>query len=247
MKILVFMSDNRVLENSYDAADYNSLVASINYEYCKKHGYDFIYYRPYLNNVNIIELYNCLDPNSGKPRHSAWSKILSTKKALNLNYDYVVYIDSDCIFKNHEKTLESFIEPYLNYDILFLNDKPYSFDRPCSGFYICKVSSHSRKFINAWYNIRIPENNIRHPWEQAALYKIYNYYNIKIIDDWMFKEKPGQLLRHIGSDVKETRIPYFKLFIKNNHIPFSKNIISLDSREFRTHYTVKNKTRKRKI
>ena len=54
-RILVFMSDNRKLHGSLAGADYNSLVAAINYEYCKKHGYDFIYYRPYLNNKDEIK------------------------------------------------------------------------------------------------------------------------------------------------------------------------------------------------
>ena len=33
MKILVFMSDNRSLENDINKSNYNSLTASINYEY----------------------------------------------------------------------------------------------------------------------------------------------------------------------------------------------------------------------
>ena len=49
MHILVFMSDNRKLDKNIRSAEYNSLAAAINYEYCKKYNYDFIYYRPYLN------------------------------------------------------------------------------------------------------------------------------------------------------------------------------------------------------
>jgi hypothetical protein len=46
MRILVFMSDNRSIDPDIEKASYNSLVASINYEYCKKHKYDFLYYVP---------------------------------------------------------------------------------------------------------------------------------------------------------------------------------------------------------
>ena len=98
MKICVFMSDNRLLSNDINNANYNSLTASINYEYCKKYNYNFLYYRPYLDNKEIIDLYNCPDPNSSELRHAAWSKLLSTQLALQLDYDYIVYIDSDCIF-----------------------------------------------------------------------------------------------------------------------------------------------------
>ena len=34
------MSDNRPLSTDIITATYNSLVAAINYEYCKKYGYD---------------------------------------------------------------------------------------------------------------------------------------------------------------------------------------------------------------
>ena len=151
MKILVFMSDNRPLDKTMEKADYPSLAASINSHYCKQYGYDFFYYQPYLykkasrkrKTIKTIklertvisvdnQLYNCVDPNTKEKRHAAWSKILSAQKALRLSYDYVVYIDSDCIFKK-DKTIEDFIKPY-HQDILFLNNKPFNPDKPCSGF-----------------------------------------------------------------------------------------------------------------
>ena len=207
-KILIIMSDNRAL-----GKEYNSLTACINYEYSKKHGYDFIYYRPYLNDKTNYELNNCLD-SKGKPRHASWSKILSTKKALELKYDYIVYIDTDCIFKDFSRTIEQYIKPFPEKDVMFLDDKPWGATYPCAGFYICKVTPESKKLMNDWYALDLPENNTKHPWEQAALVKIFKGYNVQLIDDWMFREKEGQFLRHIGTDDKENRGPYFKNFIK---------------------------------
>jgi GR25 family glycosyltransferase involved in LPS biosynthesis len=207
-KILIIMSDNRPLGKHY-----NSLTACINYEYSKKHGYDFIYYRPYLNDKTNYELNNCLD-SKGNPRHASWSKILSTKKALELKYDYIVYIDSDCIFKDFSRTIEQYIKPFAEKDIMFLNDKPWGTMYPCAGFYVCKVSSESKRLMKDWYAIDLPENNMKHPWEQAALMKIFKEYNVQLIDDWMFRERQGQFLRHIGTDDKQNREPYFKNFIK---------------------------------
>jgi len=97
---------------------------------------------------------------------------------------------------------------------MFLNDKPWGTMYPCAGFYVCKVSPESKRLMKDWYALDLPENNIKHPWEQAALMKIFKGYNIQIIDDWMFREKKGQFLRHIGSEEKHNREPYFKNFIK---------------------------------
>ena len=170
MHILVFMSDNRKLEKNIRSAEYNSLAAAINYEYCKKYNYDFIYYRPYLNDKDTIKLENCIDPNTNKLRHSAWSKLLSTSLALKLNYDYVVYIDSDCIFKDFNQSLKDFIMPHTKKDIIFLNNKPWGSDKPCSGFYVCKVCENMRQMINSWYNFDFKEKRNPCRFEQGALW-----------------------------------------------------------------------------
>jgi len=235
MKILIFMSDNRFLSKNYNNAEYNSYVACINYEYCKKYNYDFIYYRPYLDNIKSVVLNNCKDPNSGNLRHAAWSKLLSTNIALELSYDYIVYIDSDCIFKNFNKSLEDFINLY-NKPIIFLNNKPWGDTVPCSGFYICKVSSYTKKFIKDWYNVCIPTRNIYHAWEQDALWQIFRNYDIAIVDQWMFREEDDQLLRHVASWEKEKRLPYFRNFIHVNGIDYSRNIMNINVVEYNTSY-----------
>lgn len=233
MKILVFLSDNRLLSTDIHSAEYNSLVAAINYQYCKKHGYDYIYYRPYLNKNDII-LNNCLDPNSGVPRHASWSKLLSTMNALELNYDYVVYIDTDCIFKDFNKSLEDFIQPY-SQDIIFLNNKPWGGHLPCAGFYVCKVNDYTRKFIKCWYNYSIPEKNTEHAWEQDALWKIFKQYNVAIVySEMMFRNESGQFLRHVASHEKYNRLPYFKKFIQDNNIDYLTNIQQIQVISFDT-------------
>lgn len=224
------MSDNRL-----KSTDYNSLVASINYEYCKKYGYDFIYYRPYLDNEMVV-LNNCLDPNSETPRHAAWSKLISTSKALELDYDYVAYIDSDCIFKDFNISLKDFIRNNINAkDILFFNNKPWGDDLPCSGFYICKVSLYTKQFIKDWYNYNIPERNTLHAWEQDALWKIFKEYNIQICNTQTFLiEENNQFLRHVSTFEKNNRLPYFKKFIETVGIDYPKNIKEIKTIEFTT-------------
>jgi hypothetical protein len=233
-RFLIIMSDNRIIEKLIAKAEYNSLVASINYEYCKKHNYDFLYYRPYLINKNEVKLLNCKNPITNNLRHSSWSKLLSTSLAFELKYDYVVYIDSDCIFKDFNQTLPDFIKPYTNKDIIFLNNKPWGDDKPCAGFYICKVNEYTKQFIQDWYNLNIPEKDTNHAWEQDALWRIFKNYNIAIVNSWMFKEDNHQFLRHICSLEKNNRLSYFSSFIKSMNIDYEKNINEINVIEFDT-------------
>jgi hypothetical protein len=240
MSILVFMSDNRTLQTVREKADYNSLVASINYEYCKKYNYDFVYYRPYLNNKEIININNCIDKNTHTPRHAAWSKLLSTNLALELNYDYVIYIDSDCIFKDFNKSLDHVIKLCSDKDIVFTNNKPWCDNLPCSGFYMCKVNENTKHFLQHWYNKNwLGEHNKDHPWEQHILWKILNEYNnIALYDTMMFYEEEGQFLRHVGNCDLDgggaNRIPYFTNFININNINYEKNIGEIKCVDFNT-------------
>lgn len=229
MRILVFMSDNRKLAPTLKAADYNSLSAVINKEYCKRHGYDFIYYRPYLYE-NTCALYNCRDPNNQDLRHASWSKLLSTSRALLEPFDYVVYIDSDCIFKDFEHKIESFLGPA---DILVTNDRPFRKTLPCAGFYICRVNDTSRQFIKDWYNSNIPQKNTQHTWEQKALDKMMKKPEISLLDNGnFFFDEEGQPLRHLTGatqNVKKQRIPYLLAFFEKNAIPYDISDIHVEA------------------
>jgi hypothetical protein len=262
------MSDNRFLTENYETAGYNSLVAAINKSYCSKYGYDFIYYRTYLNKKHIVELENNLDPYTNLPRHSAWSKTKSAYLAVysalkNKTYDYVVYIDSDCIFKDFNKSLETFIKPYTQ-DILISNDYPHNLYKACTGFFICKVNKDSLKFLKDWYNYDFKGRANPCRWEQGALWFMYEEkkYDIKLIDNEdFFNEKPGQYLRHIARYVsvrltkkkfktpeeqlklqQEGRNKYFKNFIENNNIEYSKTIKSIKTIDYNTNSMFFRKT-----
>lgn len=235
MKILLFMSDNRKLEKDYEKAGYYSIVAAINYEYCKKQGYDFLYYRPYLEDPDTINLYNCVDYNNFEVRHASWSKILCTIDVLKKEYDYVMFIDSDCIVKDFDLRLEDYITPHPDKDLIFSNNAPWSSDRPCCGLYICKNTEYTKQFLNAWYNVSIPHYNRNHAWEQEAMYVIFRNYNMAIFDNGaMFEEREGQHFRHICSHEGDQRLAYFKRFLEEKQIDYIKNIESIVSVDFNT-------------
>jgi hypothetical protein len=233
MRILVIMSDNRKLERDMDKADYNSLVASINYEYCKAHNYDFLYYRPYLN-IDSYDIHNCIDPNTNTARHAAWSKLLSVRLALHLDYEYVVYIDSDCIFKNFKQTLEEYIQPNMHNNFIFFNNKPWDVKKPCSGFFISKVCPTTIQYIRDWYTYNFKDNKNPCRWEQGALWFLYTTFNCAIRNEWMFCEKKRQFLRHVGSFESNIRIPYFQNFITSNKINHQQNIQKMQYIEYDT-------------
>ena len=237
MRFLVIMSDNRPLSAQIGQADYNSLTAAINYDYCRIHNHGFRYYQPYLETETEVVLHNCVDPATGNPRHASWSKLLSTELALTealqtREYDYVVYIDSDCIFKNFGQTLQEVLAPYAENEIVFTNNEPSSAG-PCAGFYACKVTPYALRFVKKWYDTYIPQRNIARVWEQAALTRMYKSYNVGLMDNGdFFHERSGQFLRHVISSTAHKRIPYFLRFLTANRIPYSPSAI--DTRPFRT-------------
>jgi hypothetical protein len=222
--ILVIMSDNRDIITNIDDCDYNTLCALINYHYCQRNNYGFKYFRPHNN--SDFSLHNCYSPTKSL-RHSSWAKLLSTIKAITdyEQYDYIVYIDSDCIFNNVDLTIQDYYKNIKivnegNVDksnLLFLNDRPWHPNSPCAGYYILKNNNKSLKLIKDWYSLDgkgIEQCNTTHPYEQWAVYRMFELTNpeeLLIIDDIMFVDShKEQFLRHIGTHENNNRKSFFK-------------------------------------
>lgn len=157
MKFLVLISDNRSIDSNIQTAQYNSLVAYINKAYCNTHGYDFVYIRPYYKDLEIHTLNVCKD-SDGKLRHASWAKLLAIQHCYNtMSYDYIVCIDSDCIFKNFDVSLESIVTNplYENINIIYGSNIPWQ-KLPCCGFFIVKVNDETKHFIESWYKYKLP-------------------------------------------------------------------------------------------
>jgi len=186
-------------------------------------GYDFLYLRPGLNDKYPTN--NCFSPKN-ELRHSSWSKLLTSIKIIDEypQYDYVVYIDSDCIFYDNNLTIFDYVSKskvvngvgVMDSNIIFLNDKPWNSTLPCAGFYIYKNNIETKTIFQKWFETDDPKNNLTHNWEQNSLYlNLDNFIKkISVIDDWMFREYPSQFLRHIGSEFSNNRIPFFIQVIK---------------------------------
>jgi hypothetical protein len=248
---LILMSDNRKLQSNLQEADYNSLTTVINFTYAKKNKYDFLYLNPILSGQVF---YNCLSP-SNNLRHPSWSKIISVLKIIKdfKKYEQIVYIDSDCIFKNQKISIQEYLSSIKNIeknnidlssDIYFMNNQPWNYDLPCAGFFITKNNEKTNHFFNLWFND--DTNNIfdiKHPWEQItlqfSLFKNKELLKLELIDDWMFREKENQFIRHIGSEEANNRVPFFyseihKLDLAKNFSQIIDEIISKNLIEFNT-------------
>ena len=221
MNILVIMSDNRPLDNK----NYPSLTASINKNYCLKHGYEFMYFQPTSFSSDLNRC--CLGP-SGY-RHCAWTKLLSLKIAMEGDADYVVYIDSDAIFKDFSKRIEEVMDIKNNH-LVFVNDYPWGPEKANAGFFACKNCKETKEFLQQWWTKDV--NAQEFPWEQKALWQVMETTQIKIdiIQHITCLEHPGQFVRHVTNGDKDQKItnkilrePYFSTFILNNSLP---NVLS---------------------
>jgi FkbM family methyltransferase len=165
---LILMVDNRIPTGNSE--EFWGVTAYINYKYAKHNGYDFKYVYPYAESVTESTNFACIHPQTGKPRHTSWSKILAVHSALK-EYSRVVYIDSDAAF-NNLSSLDQLLEEYANPEkkTLFCTDYPWRDDKPCSGFFVAYNTPETFKFLERWYcDSHHQEGNSPGGREQGAL------------------------------------------------------------------------------
>ena len=204
-RITVVMSDSRDITKLNDI-NYLRKVYAINKAYCEKNGYKLLYYCPEslrLFNLKLFRMLNifCYSFKSHSFRSVHYTKIISCLKTLIdfPNIEYLVYIDSDCIFYNHNVLLENYIRKLdlSNKNILFFDDKPWSENRPSSGFFILKNNVDSIEFLKKWWEVN-STYYLKHPFEQAVLYNSYFINKIELINEWQFRLlSNNQFLFHV--------------------------------------------------
>jgi hypothetical protein len=245
MNIAVFISDNRGLDSNKETCQYNSCTAYINAVYCVAHKYDFFYMRPHLGDKpDENDVYVCRDTHTGEKRHASWAKLMATSLILRNKpkvYDYVVCVDSDCVFKNIQTRVESIIEKFGAKDIIMANNAPYHSHLPCCGFFICKNTEWTRGFLETWYDYKnpssdsdewkhimtlsrlevpIPDFPIGKYWEQDTMWLLYQDPDIKshiqLLDEGiMYDESKDQYLIHVTHDRHDLRKRFFLEFVEH--------------------------------
>lgn len=209
------MSDNRPIETQIENSKYNSLSTCINQNYCKINKYDFIYYQPYYFQIDYSRNENCVNPNSGEMRHPSWSKLLSIYLSLKMDYDFVVYIDTDAIFRTLTYTIENFIDKHLNNnDFIFLDNSPNPDilieKSACAGFMVIRNNEKTKRDIYNWYHVNHVGFDNGGFFEQSALWGfVLKDLNVSIATEYHFHEKEGQFVRHMHSGIMGQRWGYF--------------------------------------
>lgn len=187
-----------------------------------------------MNNVNDVNVCN--------GRHASWSKLMGALLLCTTNnslYDYVVCIDSDCIFQNIRKPLKDLIDKYPEHDLIIANNGPYHAHLPCCAFFICKNTNWTRDFLKKWYNNPLPARDSEiwkrvldvanktyatpvfdcgHFWEQDSMWVLFQdpeiAKHIQLYDEpIMYSEVKDQFLLHISHERHEIRKTYFLEYV----------------------------------
>lgn len=225
--------------NSPNIGDYGHTATIINKLYANKYNYDFIVERcPLKEDLNKDHMWN-----GNNEYLFVWSKPSLIKKHL-INYDYLFFIDSDAIFVNHEKTIDSFIdENFTNETCLILGSdcitKNYCFnkDKLNTGVIIAKNTDKTFEILDNW--IKVPNTKLCHEWkykhtrEQECLYLVknkYNYNEINIVDYYKLNGIDGIWIKHYMGIEHDKRCKILNLYLKKFLIEYNiydnSNIIS---------------------
>lgn len=213
-KVCVVMGDDRpVVGGSSAFSSYPSLAYEINRLFCEKMGWDFRYEQYQLPR----RWWGTLPPFSSaahQSRAASWVKLLAVERALDLGYELVVWIDSDCIFYHHEADWSGLLGQFNRPDVSFLSwvDRPFFTDQFCAGFFVVRSCDRIRHLIQTTWN-RPSRYSLKHVYEQSELnaaLKAWPRSQYVLVDEPMFAlEEPTQKLLHVASFDHQLRVPSF--------------------------------------
>lgn len=146
-----------------DSIPYAKYTKEINKLYCEKHGYIY----------HIEE--NADKITQDKDRHPKWYKVKLIQEAFDkYNPDYVMYMDIDAMFSDHNQKIESFIDE--KYELTFPKDQTKLILFSTSVF-IAKNSPWVRKFCTNWWfmsNVEGGKYKTSAPYDKHCAIKAYN-------------------------------------------------------------------------
>jgi hypothetical protein len=118
--------------------EYSEISCAIHRLYCARHAYDYVELRELLDSAAA--------PTWNKP--AAVSRLLRSEKK---SYDYVMWIDADAAFNNHEIALDDIVDIWPEADFLISLDPANVIPRECcAGVFIVRNTPWSRGFIDEW-------------------------------------------------------------------------------------------------
>lgn len=243
-KIVALTSDNRKL-NFNKKLRYIEYCALINKSYFLNYNIDFFFVKiDDTLNSNLVPKKDCISGYARgalSPKAASWTKLLAIYDFFSSKYDYILYLDSDCIVNNHKIKPNLLIKNLQNKQALFYSDRPWNKKLPNCGLMLMRNSNYNKIFIRNWWNT-FSKKNLSHPYEQ---YWFQNFWkknkkevkkNFKLLNENICRlESDKQFIFHITSDFrsKNNNNFFFKKHIEKNRIKFT-NI-----KNFLKHCTIK--------
>ena len=203
---------------------YGHLSAYINYKYCSQHGYTFIVERcPQKEDIKKDWMWD-----ETNQFLIVWSKPALVRRHLP-NYDYLLILDSDALFLDHDKKIENLIEKYMNKihqtDVCILAGQDCMHSTWCwsktqlnAGVIFFKNNPQTLTILDHWINSTKDECKkwkYEHSREQMCLQVLKEKHykkNIKIIPYYEINGVDGHWIRHYMAVTSDER---FKLM--NQH------------------------------
>lgn len=223
-KVCVVMGDDRaVITGDRAKNSYSSLAYEINRRFCEKNGWDFRYER-YVLPKRPWGVWQGYSRVACEHRAPTWIKLLAVHSSLQRDYDYVIWIDSDCIFYNHDRSWDSilgkFSDPLLH--LIGWMDKPFHADKFCAGFFIVRNSQEVRNMLKTVW-LSSSRFSWAFPYEQhelnAFLAKSSSSFSL-FLDEPMFELKsPNQYVLHVAGFEHQKRVPSFLKWFDDHGFP----------------------------
>jgi hypothetical protein len=217
------MGDDRpVITGDKARHSYSSLAFEINRRFCENKGWDFRY-EQYLLPKRPWGVWQGFSRTVGDHRAPTWIKLIAVHRVLGMGYDYVIWIDSDCIFYNHDRSWESILTQFTNPELHLIGwlDKPFHTNKFCAGFFIVKNAEAVKKmFERIW--LSSSKYSWAFPYEQYELNSFLsqspeNFY--VFLDEPMFElESSDQFLLHVAGFEHQNRVPKFLQWFANQSI-----------------------------
>jgi hypothetical protein len=210
----VIMGDDRaVITGEHAKKSYSSLAYEINRRFCEKKGWDFRYEK-YALPQRPWGVWQGYSREASEHRAPTWIKLLAVHSALQRNHDYVIWIDSDCIFYNHDRSWDAILGEFSNPMLHLIGwlDNPFHSDKFCAGFFIVRNSMEVRNMLKTIW-LTSSKFSWAFPYEQHALNaflaKSSSAFSL-FLDEPMFELKsPNQYILHVAGFEHQRRVPSF--------------------------------------
>jgi hypothetical protein len=213
-RVCVVMGDDRpVLSGDAARGSYPSLAYEINRRFCARQGWDFRYEHYWLPERPWGKL-SAYSSAARQHRGASWVKILAITRGLDLGYERVIWIDSDCIFYRDDADWSDFLGSFDDPQLQFAGwlDRPFHDDQPCCGFFALRNSDQVRDMLSGIWNTP-SKTCTSHPFEQDEFARLLRSKPPgwhRLMDEPMFRlEDPRQRLLHLANFSHKLRVPEF--------------------------------------